>query len=114
MNLTKTSLTNETILEMRSQTDLSWCRDSDQTPILDCTEGCLFDLDEDPCETTNIIEKHPEIAFVLEKKLEEYNKELVPQKNQKPDPHSDPKFYNNEWCTWLDDEWCPRSSTKGI
>ncbi|XP_064214439.1 arylsulfatase B isoform X2 [Tribolium castaneum] len=91
-------------------TDLSWCRAPDQTPILNCTKGCLFDLDKDPCETTNIIESEPEIANQLYEKIAQFWKELVPQRNKDTDPKSDPIFYNNTWCTWLEDASCHKTT----
>ncbi|XP_044260600.1 arylsulfatase B-like [Tribolium madens] len=90
--------------------DLSWCRTPNQTPILNCTGGCLFDLDKDPCETTNIIDSEPEIAKQLYEKIEKFWKELVPQRNKDTDPKSDPIFYNNTWCTWLEDAWCYKTT----
>ena len=98
--------TREKIDELRSQTDLSWCRDFNKTFDFKCTDGCLFDLIDDPCETTNILEKEVEIREELKRKLEKYRLVLVPQRNKDFDLSSDPIFYNNTWCTWLDDDWC--------
>ncbi|XP_044261434.1 arylsulfatase B-like [Tribolium madens] len=97
------------IVNLRGETDLSWCRSANQTPIMDCTEGCLFDLESDPCETTNIIQREKIIAGRLFKRLLEFSQVLVPQQDPVFDPDSNPQFFNGTWCTWLDSEYCPKS-----
>mmetsp|Transcript_122681 Transcript_122681/g.273894 ORF Transcript_122681/g.273894 Transcript_122681/m.273894 type:complete len:667 (+) Transcript_122681:80-2080(+) len=42
---------------------------------LDCTKGCLFNLDEDPTETTDVREQNPEIWAEMMAKLKNNSKE---------------------------------------
>lgn len=105
---TGSTTTKDTIEKLRHSTDLSWCRSTNTN--VNCTEGCLFDLETDPCETTNEIKSNPDVAARLYRRLEEFAAELVPQTNREPDPASDPAFYNNTWCTWLDDELCVKTN----
>lgn len=67
-----------------------------------CEQWCLFDLFEDLCETTNLIDKEPLIAQELKVKLGQYYEELVPQKPHVVDRDSNPAYCNNTWFTWLD------------
>ncbi|KAJ3648882.1 hypothetical protein Zmor_020651 [Zophobas morio] len=99
-------LTNDKVKELRAQTDLSWCRNDNETYPMDCRKGCLFNLDEDPCEITNIIETEKEIEGKLRGRLDDFKKVMVPQPEEVFDEASNPIFYNNTWCTWLDDDLC--------
>ncbi|EFA05395.2 arylsulfatase B [Tribolium castaneum] len=97
------------IESLRNQTDLSWCRGEKNQPLIDCTEGCLFNLESDPCETTNIIQEEKIIAGKLLGRLFEFSQILVPQQVAIFDPESNPEFYNGTWCTWLDPQFCPKT-----
>jgi hypothetical protein len=70
-----------------------------------CYSCCLFDLEEDPCETNNLISTHPNITESLMKKLQQFRKEMVPELTKRPDLASNPLFFNNTWVCWLDDEY---------
>jgi hypothetical protein len=69
-----------------------------------CRYYCLFDLEEDPCETNNLVSKHPNITESLRKKLEQLKSEMVPELTRPVDRDSNPSFFNNTWVCWLDDE----------
>jgi hypothetical protein len=70
-----------------------------------CRSYCLFDLEEDPCETNNLISMYPRITDSLMKKLQQFNKEMVPELTKPTDPASNPLFFNNTWVCWLDDKY---------
>lgn len=101
------SITKETIAQLRAEADVSWCRTSDID--INCAKGCLFDMHEDPCETTNIIELKDGVTKKLRERIEELSVGVVSQPRLAFDPKSDPVNYNNTWCTWLDDELCTKT-----
>ncbi|EFA05056.1 arylsulfatase B precursor [Tribolium castaneum] len=107
--LTQTPITRQQIRVTRAQIDLSWCRNDSFRPPLNCSQPCLFDLENDPCETTNIIEENPEIAERLLRRIADFFEVLVPQGDSTIDPNANPQRYNNTWCTWLDDDWCVKT-----
>lgn len=71
-----------------------------------CRGFCLFDLETDPCETTNIADNEPEIVNDLKAKMATFWNELVPQKPRFVDPAANPDFCNGVWFNWKDN-YCP-------
>ncbi|XP_071452604.1 arylsulfatase B-like [Hetaerina americana] len=64
---------------------------------------CLFNLRDDPCETTNLAASRPMVILSLEESLSRYRKSAVPPGNpEKDDPNADPAFWNNTWVNWAD------------
>ncbi|KAF2881888.1 hypothetical protein ILUMI_24269 [Ignelater luminosus] len=92
------------MLQLRKEATLGNCR-KPISPDNKCTykNWCLYDLFDDPCETTNIASTHPEVVKRLGEKLTEAWKYLKPQKPKIVDPKSNPIYNNNTWFTWLDD-----------
>lgn len=57
---------------------------------------------DDPCETTDVSTRFPEIVLRLQAKLEDEMKRLVPR--SKPifrDPRATPSLHNYTWASWL-------------
>jgi hypothetical protein len=69
-----------------------------------CPQFCLFDVEQDPCETVNLASKYPDVTETLKKKLERFKSEMVPELTKDVDCASNPAFFNNTWVCWLDDE----------
>lgn len=69
-----------------------------------CHSYCLFDLDDDPCETINLISTYPNVTETLMKKLQQFKTEMVPELTKRLDRASNPYLFNNTWVCWLDDE----------
>ncbi|KAG8239213.1 hypothetical protein J437_LFUL017415 [Ladona fulva] len=64
---------------------------------------CLFNLRDDPCETTNLAASRPLVVLSLEESLSRYRKSAVPPGNPKSDdPNADPAYWNNTWVNWAD------------
>ncbi|VEN61333.1 unnamed protein product [Callosobruchus maculatus] len=65
---------------------------------------CLFDIEKDPCEMVNLAEDLPIIASDMQKIIERYRRTALPPRNVPRDPMADPKFWNNTWTNWRDEE----------
>jgi hypothetical protein len=74
-----------------------------------CHSYCLFDLEEDPCETNNLISTYPNVTDSLMKKLQQFKKEMAPELTKPIDRASNPLFFNNTWMCWLDDKYVNKS-----
>lgn len=77
---------------------------NDDTEYCNPLKGpCLFDIVRDPCETTNLAEKRPEIVKKLEAELSRHEKSAVPPRNKPVDLRSNPAQFNNTWTWWYDE-----------
>ncbi|KAF2898702.1 hypothetical protein ILUMI_07477 [Ignelater luminosus] len=105
--LLRGNLTQEKILNLRKQMELKSCRKSTiDHDSCRYNSVCLFDLFEDPCETTNIANKFPEVTERMKSKLEKYWSEVKVQRKGFLDPNANPVYYNNTWYPWLEDTRC--------
>lgn len=64
---------------------------------------CLFNIIQDPCETTNIADAEPDVYRTLVLSANEEMRIAKPARNQPSDPRANPKFYNNTWTNWFDE-----------
>nr|XP_050856383.1 arylsulfatase B-like isoform X3 [Vespula vulgaris] len=94
-------LTEQKIKNLRRNTKIS-CKHP--TYFLNCTKNCLFNIFEDPCETTDISENNPKIVANLQNYIDVYRKVLVNQTNYPIDPASFPTNFNGTWMPWLKDD----------
>lgn len=93
-------LNEQLIDDIRREATIENCRINNPTDNLTMA---LFNLDLDPCETTNIANDNVDVVNYLKMKLESYKSELVPQLRAAVDPCSNPIYFNNYWHTWLSD-----------
>lgn len=67
---------------------------------------CLFDLDNDPCESRNLYNygqnKYAKIIGQMWDRIDYFRQHAHPLNNQPSDPRSDPIHFNNEWTWWQD------------
>ncbi|PSN49059.1 hypothetical protein C0J52_10595 [Blattella germanica] len=67
-------------------------------------ELCLYDIDNDPCESNNLAGTHYNVAQHLRTLLQSHRATLVKQTNILPDTYgADPKRWNNTWNSWVYD-----------
>lgn len=64
---------------------------------------CLFDLKNDPCETTNLASKMPLLLTQLEREINYYGRIAKDPRNKESDPNSNPSLHNGTWTWWRDD-----------
>lgn len=65
-------------------------------------ELCLYDIEEDPCESNNLAGTHRNVALHLRSLLLAHRNTLVRQTNLSPDTNgADPRRWNNTWSPWV-------------
>ncbi|XP_032679721.1 arylsulfatase B-like [Odontomachus brunneus] len=62
---------------------------------------CLFDINNDPCETKNIAQQYPRIARELDLFLEQYGRNVTRQVRVPVDWLADPRRTNGTWEPWM-------------
>lgn len=67
------------------------------------TAPCLFDLENDPCETSNIAALYPHIVKLLENRLEHFKNMSETPRNVPGDPRSNPQNFGGVWTSWYDE-----------
>ncbi|XP_055938568.1 arylsulfatase B-like isoform X1 [Argiope bruennichi] len=65
---------------------------------------CLFNIAEDPCETTNVADLHPDVVQSMLDALIDYEKLVVKPQFQDPDPYGDPMCHGFTYVPWMDPE----------
>ena len=74
----------------------------------DCTNGCLFNMRQDPCEYHDLSQEKNEMFEKLKSKLEDYKKEMVPPRyKHDEDPNANPRNHGGIWTPWVDVEGEP-------
>ncbi|OTF69288.1 arylsulfatase B-like protein [Euroglyphus maynei] len=80
----------------------------ERNPLIECqsTNGfCLFDIEQDPCELTNLAEKRSDIVEKIYRKIYKYYNEQYEQPVNKPyDSRANPSNHGGFWKPWLDDD----------
>lgn len=64
---------------------------------------CLFNIDKDPCEHTNVANQEKDVLEMMLQLLEKYKKTMVPIRNKPYDHRANPKFHNGLWTAWCDE-----------
>lgn len=64
---------------------------------------CLFDISNDPCETTNLASQLSNVVLKLNAKLEFHSRVALPMRNEPGDPRSDPVNFDGIWTWWYDE-----------
>lgn len=64
---------------------------------------CLFDLRNDPCETTNLASTMPKLLSQLELAVNYYGQIAKQPRNKPGDLRSNPAYYNGTWTWWYDE-----------
>jgi hypothetical protein len=97
---------------LRSSAQIT-CPSNNSLGIPPCSgeELCLYDIESDPCESSNLAATHGHVALRLRALLSGHRKVLVSQSNLRPDAEgADPRRWNGTWSPWLLDGCGPRAN----
>lgn len=72
---------------------------------------CLFDIVNDPCETTNLADVFPAIFDKMKQKVDYYGKIAKPVRNKSPDPRANPANFGGIWTWWYEEIETPLISS---
>jgi arylsulfatase B len=97
-------LSTDAVRILRNASRVECGTEEHHSPCNPIKRPCLFNILDDPCEKNNIAKHKPEIVRLLLSQLSEHVLLTVPSLRQPSDLRSDPKFFNNTWSSWLDDD----------
>lgn len=104
----ESSITPEEIEELRRQATID-CRGLKPAPrnssaFCDPTKApCLFNITDDPCETTNLAAQLPIVLLRMQREVEYYGRIAKPPRNKPSDPNCNPARFNGTWTWWFDE-----------
>ncbi|XP_039487630.1 arylsulfatase B [Drosophila santomea] len=113
--LQQVSFGERNISELRDQASIECPNTANGvTPCLPLEAPCLFDIEADPCERSNLYAEYKNSTTFLDlwARIQQFAKQAHPPNNKPGDPDCDPRFYHNEW-TWWQDEMASSSGTIG-
>ncbi|KAG5322762.1 ARSB Arylsulfatase, partial [Pseudoatta argentina] len=91
-----------TMVQLRNEATVSCRFNVSYYSFVTCNvTECLFDIENDPCETKNIAEQYPRIARELDQILEQYARNVAMQIKPSVDWFADPRRTNNTWEPWI-------------
>ncbi|XP_054011485.1 arylsulfatase B-like isoform X1 [Hylaeus anthracinus] len=96
--ISKSTLKDEDVIKLREKATVT-CKNF--TTYSTCLHTCLFDVYNDPCETTDLSLEYPKIVDELNHYIKEYSKVLMPQTNAPVNSASLPQHFNGTWMPWI-------------
>lgn len=97
---------------LRSSAQIT-CPSNNSLGIPPCSgeELCLYDIESDPCESSNLAATYRPVALRLRALLSAHRNALVKQSNLQPDVRgANPRRWNGTWSPWLLDGCGSRAS----
>eukprot|EP00794_Sanderia_malayensis_P018116 gene18116-19926_t len=80
------------------------CEELPEQPV-NCSQGCLFNMEEDPCEYKDLSQENSEKFTELKEKIDEYrNKMAEPKYKHDADPNSNPRNHGGIWTPWIEED----------
>ncbi|XP_078346460.1 arylsulfatase J-like [Oculina patagonica] len=65
---------------------------------------CLFNIEDDPCEYTNLAGEEEDVLNYILQLLEKYKASMVPIRNKPYDPNANPHINDGLWTAWCDEK----------
>nr|CAD7415613.1 unnamed protein product [Timema poppensis] len=112
-------LTSSTIRSLRQQAEVHCDPPTNESaPCNPRSHPCLFNIREDPCETTNLASQRPAVLNSLQDTLERYRGTTVRPLNVPGEARANPALWNDTWVSWGDEEhewesWTAPRPSKG-
>ncbi|CAH2092382.1 unnamed protein product [Euphydryas editha] len=85
---------NDTVLKLRREATVE-CDKNSHIPCNPLKAPCLFNIEQDPCETRNLANSEPEVLRSMLNELEKINKTAIPPNNKPLDDRGNPKFWGH-------------------
>ncbi|XP_065220980.1 arylsulfatase B-like [Planococcus citri] len=109
------STTGNRFLQIRDEAKIdSKCRErissQPESNVIKCLGNCLYDLEKDPCELTNVAEQNPTKVKEMESRIAYFESITEPQQSRVNDPKADPSLWGGYWTPWLDEKGSSTSS----
>lgn len=103
------SISDAEINELRRKCKIT-CKGHVPSPSTNSTSNCnpikspcLFNIVNDPCETTNIASQYPMLLKQLEQQVAYYGSIAKTPRNKPGDPNCNPAHFNGTWTWWYDE-----------
>ena len=68
------------------------CQSSESSKTCNVEEGCLFSIDQDPCEKNNVLSLYPDVVAQIKNLVKDFEDQAVPPTNGHNDPKADAKW----------------------
>ncbi|KAF7992279.1 hypothetical protein HCN44_001604 [Aphidius gifuensis] len=98
--IAKSSINEKQILNLRQESQIT-CKPLDKVSS-NCSNLCLFNIVNDPCETTDVSAEYPGVISNIENYISYYQSVLMNQTNAPVQPESFPEHFHGVWMPWLD------------
>ncbi|KAK5643868.1 hypothetical protein RI129_007713 [Pyrocoelia pectoralis] len=85
------------ITNLRKSSEVDCASHHELVPCRPLEAPCLFNIDTDPCERTNVADEYPDTLSQLQKRLNEWKETEVPPSNLPIDPKGNPKYWEYTW-----------------
>ncbi|XP_072941442.1 arylsulfatase I isoform X2 [Epargyreus clarus] len=83
---------DDTVAQLREAATVQ-CGNHEPAACRPLLAPCLYNIEDDPCETRNLADKEPEVLRRMLDELERINRTVVPPSNKELDPRGDPKYW---------------------
>ncbi|XP_044020082.1 uncharacterized protein LOC122860360 [Aphidius gifuensis] len=98
--IAKSLINEKQILNLRQESQIT-CKPLDKISS-NCSNLCLFNIVNDPCETTDVSAEYPGVISNIENYISYYQSVLMNQTNAPVQPESFPAHFHRVWMLWLD------------
>ncbi|XP_031340548.1 arylsulfatase B-like [Photinus pyralis] len=98
----KVSTNSAVIAHLRKVADVDCGAQKNSFPCKPLEAPCLFDLETDPCERTNLATDHPDTLRKLAARLQEWKETAIPPNNLPLDQKANPKNWGHTWTNFGD------------
>ena len=103
LQIGRTLPSTQKMKELRKNATIS-CGNSSRNFNCNIHQGCLFNIQQDPCELRNVAQDYPQLVKRMEREIKKLGKTAMKPNNVPFDPKADPKYWGYVWTNWKDFE----------